>query len=218
MTNDNVQSNPTPLRTPEDKQTQDSKQVQDGKCELSSSFKVPYSIRCLIVTSPMPPKLSHTACAPGFFCWQFVHYCCRFHSCLRCVSKWRWCSSCKAGKKILRCWSGVSNQTVAHISLLCLVCHHWHANIVGFSPAPCKESPCTWSGICCTIKWQLASFHSQCITAQICTVYNTNSQKDEGYHSIPLPHWPGGSEDTLLSSDCQASHGLFHYRMQIIGF
>jgi len=44
------------------------------------------------------------------------------------------------------------HQTMAHVSSLCLVCCHWHANIVGFSCAPCKESPCAWSGICCTSK------------------------------------------------------------------
>jgi len=80
-----------------------------------------------------------------------------------------------------------AHQTMAHVSSLCLVRHHWHANIVGFSHAPCKESPCAWSGICRTSKWRLASFHSQCIAAQICTVYDMNSQKDKGRCSIPLP-------------------------------
>ena len=111
-----------------------------------------------------------------------------------------------------------AHQTVAHVSSLCLVRRHWRANLVGFPRASCKESPCAWSGICRASKRRLASFHSQCIAAQICTVDDTNSQKDEGCRSIPLPRRPGGSEDTSLSSDCQASHGLFHYRTQIISF
>jgi len=93
----------------------------------------------------------------------------------------------KRARKFSDADQALAHQTVAHVSSLCLVRRHWHANIVGFSRVPCKESPCAWSGICCTSKQRLASFHSQCIAAQICTVYNTNSQKDEGRRSIPLP-------------------------------
>jgi hypothetical protein len=49
---------------------------------------------------------------------------------------------------------------------------------------------------------------TQCIAAQVCSIYDTNAQKDEGCHSLPLPCRPRGSEDTSLSSDHQASHGL----------
>lgn len=104
-----------------------------------------------------------------------------------------------------------AHQTVAHVSSLCLVRRHWRANTIGFLRAPCKEPPCLWSGICRASKRRVASFHSQCIAAQICTVYDTNSQKDEGRRAIPLPCRPGGSEDTSLSSDRQASYGLLHY-------
>lgn len=111
-----------------------------------------------------------------------------------------------------------AHQTVAHVSSLCLVRRRWRANIIDFPRASCKEPPCAWSGIYRASKRRVASFHSQCIAAQICIVNDTNSQKDEGRHTIPLPCRPGGSEDSSLSSDCQASHGLLHYRTQITRF
>ena len=110
-----------------------------------------------------------------------------------------------------------AHQTVAHVSSLCLVRRRRRANIVGFPVRPCKDFPCTWSGFGRPSKRRIASFHSQCIAVQICTVHDTNSQKDEGRHAIPLTRRPRGSEDTSLSSNHQTSHGFFHYRTQIDG-
>ena len=109
-----------------------------------------------------------------------------------------------------------AHQTVAHVSSLCLVRHRWRANIVVFFffVHLCKEFS-TWSGTRCTHKWGFTSFHAQSIAAQVCSIYDTNPQKDEGCHSLPLPCRPRGAEDTSLSSDRQASYGLFYYRAQI---
>lgn len=111
-----------------------------------------------------------------------------------------------------------AHQSVAHVSSLCLVRRRRRANIVGFPVSSCKDFPRAWSGFCRASKWRITFFNSQCIAAQICTVYDTNSQKDEGRYSIPLPRRSGGSEDSSLSSGYQASYGLFHYRTQIVGF
>ncbi len=111
-----------------------------------------------------------------------------------------------------------AHQTVAHVSSLCLVRRRWRANIVAFPRPLLKDLPSTWSGICRTCKWRVAFFHSQRIAAQVCSVYGTKPQKDEGCYSLPLPRRPGGPEDTSLSSDCQASYGLFYYRAQIASF
>jgi hypothetical protein len=112
-----------------------------------------------------------------------------------------------------------AHQIVAHVSSLCLVRHRWRANIVVFFPVrSCKDFPSTWSGIRRTYKWRVASFHAQCIAAQVCSIYDTNPQKDEGCHSLPVPCRPRGAEDTSLSSDYQASNGLWYYRAQITGF
>ena len=109
-----------------------------------------------------------------------------------------------------------AHQTVAHVSSLCLVRHHWRANIVVFfCVRSCKDFPSTWSRTRRTYKWRVASVDTQCIAAQVCFIYDTNPQKDEGCHSLPLPRRPRGPEDTSLSSDCQASYGLFNCRAQI---
>ena len=112
-----------------------------------------------------------------------------------------------------------AHQTVAHVSSLCLVRHRWRANTVVFSPRlSCKDFPSsTWPGICRTCEWRVASFHTQCIATQVCSIHDTNPQKDEGCYTLPLPCRPRGAEDTPLSSDYQASYGLFHYRAQITG-
>jgi hypothetical protein len=110
------------------------------------------------------------------------------------------------------------HQAVAHVSSLCLVRRRRRANLVGFPVPSCKDLPCAWSGFCRASKWRIASFHSQSIAVQVCTVYDTNSQKDEGRYSIPPSCRPRGIEDTSISSDHQASHGLFHNRTQINGF
>lgn len=112
-----------------------------------------------------------------------------------------------------------AHQTVAHVSSLCLVRHRWRANIVVFFPRPaCKDFfPSTWSGILRTYKRRVAPFHTQCIAAQICSIYDTKPQKDEGGHSLPVPRRPRGTEDTSVSSDYQAPYGLFYNRTQITG-
>jgi hypothetical protein len=77
-----------------------------------------------------------------------------------------------------------AHQTVAHVSSLCLVRLRRRANIVVFSIRSCKDFPCGWSGNV-PRKWRVASIDSQCIAAQVCSVYDTNSQKVEGCNTIP---------------------------------
>ena len=80
-----------------------------------------------------------------------------------------------------------AHQAVAHVSSVCLVRLRRRANIVVFPIRSCKDFPCGWSGNGHTRKWRVASIHSQCIAAQVCTVHNTNTQKTEGRHSVPPP-------------------------------
>ena len=111
-----------------------------------------------------------------------------------------------------------AHQTGAHVSSLCLVRRRWRANIVVSPVHLCKDLQCAWSGISYARKWRVTSLHYQRIAAQVCSVYDTHSQKDEGCHSVPLACRRRGFEDTSLSSDHQTSHGLFYHRAQIDGF
>jgi len=64
-----------------------------------------------------------------------------------------------------------------------------------FRVRSCKDFPSTWSGIYRTRKWQVTSSDSQCIAAQVCSVYDTDPQKDEGCASpsterlLKIPHF-----------------------------
>jgi len=109
-----------------------------------------------------------------------------------------------------------AHQTVAHVSSLCLVRLRRRANIVIFPIRSCKDFPCDWSGNA-PRKWRVTSIDSQCIAAQICSVYDTNSQKAEGCNSIPSTSRPGGLEYSSLSSDHQTSDGFLDHRAQIVG-
>jgi hypothetical protein len=78
------------------------------------------------------------------------------------------------------------HQTAAHVSPPCLVRHRRRANIVIFPRSPCKEFPCTRPRDCRTRKWRIASFNPQRSSAQVCALYNTHPQKDEGCCSVPI--------------------------------
>ena len=78
------------------------------------------------------------------------------------------------------------HQTVAHVSPPCLVRHRRRANLVIFRRFPCKEFPCTRSRDCHTRKWRIATFKPQRSSAQVCALYNTDSQKVEGCRPLPF--------------------------------